>query len=417
MSDSYIRAYWEDIQSGRAIVGYYVRQQMKMLLADLENPQLKIDFDDSEKRIRFIERECRHSEAPFAGKPFILMPWQKAIIEAIFAIKSYNSELGRYVRKYQEVLLVVARKSGKALALDTKIPTPNGWRTMGDLKIGDEVFAAAGTPSKIIATSPVQFGRQCYRVTFEDGAEIIADAEHLWTVTNRDKRTQINRVSRRKNNFIATTGEMAGHFVRKRKDGKGVEYLYRVPMNAPVEYPHKSLPISPYMLGVWLGDGESSGGRISCGKADFDEMSALIMADGHNISSVRNDKTCLRLNVSMLKPKLRELNLLNNKHIPEIYLRASINQRLELLKGLMDTDGTCSKRGECEFTQKNKAVADEFVELLGSLGIKSTVKTKIPKIGGKECAMVYRVMFFVDQQSPCFKLKRKIARLKPSLNR
>ncbi len=113
LTNSYIRAYWDDIQSGRAIVGYYVKQQMKMLLADLENPQLKIDFDDSEKRIRFIEQECRHSEAPFAGKPFVLMTWQKAIIEAIFAIKSYNAELKRYVRKYQEVLLVVARKNGK----------------------------------------------------------------------------------------------------------------------------------------------------------------------------------------------------------------------------------------------------------------------------------------------------------------
>lgn len=110
---SYIRAYWDDIQNGRAIVGYYVRQQMKILLADLENPEMQIDFAAAEKRIRFIEKECRHSESPFAGKPFLLMPWQKAIIEAIFAIKSYNAELQRYVRKYQEVLLVVARKNGK----------------------------------------------------------------------------------------------------------------------------------------------------------------------------------------------------------------------------------------------------------------------------------------------------------------
>ena len=93
MSNSYIRAYWEEIQSGKAIVGYYVKAQMKMLLADLENPNLQIDFADSEKRINFIEKECRHSEAPFAGKPFILMTWQKAIIEAIFAIKMYNEEL------------------------------------------------------------------------------------------------------------------------------------------------------------------------------------------------------------------------------------------------------------------------------------------------------------------------------------
>lgn len=113
MSESYIRDYWQDIQDGKATVGYYVRRQMEMLIDDLDNPTLQIDFSESEKRIRFIERECRHSEAPFAGKPFILMPWQKAVIEAIFAIKTYNEEADRYVRKYQEVLLVVARKNGK----------------------------------------------------------------------------------------------------------------------------------------------------------------------------------------------------------------------------------------------------------------------------------------------------------------
>lgn len=113
MSESYIRAYWQEICDGRATVGYYVKRQVEMLIADLDNPELKIDFAESEKRIRFIERECRHSEAPFAGKPFILMLWQKAVIEAIFAIKIFNSEAQRYVRKYQEVLLVVARKNGK----------------------------------------------------------------------------------------------------------------------------------------------------------------------------------------------------------------------------------------------------------------------------------------------------------------
>ena len=113
MNKSYIRAYWQDICEGRATVGYFVKRQMELLIADLENPNLKIDFDESEKRISFIEKECRHSEAPFAGKPFILMAWQKAVIEAIFAIKIFNEETQTYVRKYQEVLLVVARKNGK----------------------------------------------------------------------------------------------------------------------------------------------------------------------------------------------------------------------------------------------------------------------------------------------------------------
>lgn len=414
---SYIRAYWDDIQSGKAIVGYYVKQQMKMLLADLDNPDLMIDFAESEKRINFIEKECRHSEAPFAGKPFLLMNWQKAIIEAIFAIKTYNDELKKYVRKYQEVLLVVGRKNGKALSLDTKIPTPQGWRTMADLEIGDVVFAFDGTPSKIISTSPVTLNHECYKVTFEDGAEIIADAEHLWTVTSRDKKTQINYQQHRKTDFIVTTKEMTTHFKRIRNDKKGVEYLYRVPMNLPVEYSHKELPISPYMLGVWLGDGESSGGHISCGDLDLDEVSKLIKAEGYAIISQKKDKTCWRLYVSMLKTKLQELNLLNNKHIPPMYLQASISQRWELLKGLMDTDGYCSKNGECEFVQKSKAVTDGVVELLSSLGIKVKISTKIPKLNGKECNLVYRVLFFTDKLSPCFKLQRKIARLKHVLNK
>lgn len=113
MSESYIRAYWEEIKSGKATVGYYIKRQMELLIADLENPNLQIDFAESEKRIRFIEKECRHSEAPFAGKPFVLMMWQKALIEAIFAIKIFNLEIGKFVRKYQEVLLIVSRKSGK----------------------------------------------------------------------------------------------------------------------------------------------------------------------------------------------------------------------------------------------------------------------------------------------------------------
>lgn len=113
MSESYIRAYWQEICDGKAIVGYYVKRQVELLIADLDNPALKIDFAESDKRIKFIEKECRHSEAPFAGKPFILMLWQKVVIEAIFAIKIFNEEVGRFVRKYQEVLLVVARKNGK----------------------------------------------------------------------------------------------------------------------------------------------------------------------------------------------------------------------------------------------------------------------------------------------------------------
>ena len=110
---SWIREYWQGIESGDIIVGYYVRVQMERLVSELDNPAYKIDLQESQKRINFIERECRHSEAPFAGKPFKLLLFQKAIIEAIFAILRWNDELGRYIRKYQEVILVLGRKNGK----------------------------------------------------------------------------------------------------------------------------------------------------------------------------------------------------------------------------------------------------------------------------------------------------------------
>ena len=110
---SWIREYWQGIESGEIIVGYYVREQVARLVSELDNPDYRIDLHESQKRINFIEKECRHSEAPFAGKPFKLLLFQKAIIEAIFAIKRWNDELGRYVRKYQEIILVLGRKNGK----------------------------------------------------------------------------------------------------------------------------------------------------------------------------------------------------------------------------------------------------------------------------------------------------------------
>ena len=110
---SWIREYWQGIESGEIIVGYYVREQVSRLVSELDNPTYKIDLHESQKRINFIEKECRHSEAPFAGKPFKLLLFQKAIIEAIFAIKRWNDELGRYIRKYQEIILVLGRKNGK----------------------------------------------------------------------------------------------------------------------------------------------------------------------------------------------------------------------------------------------------------------------------------------------------------------
>jgi len=116
---SYILEYYNKIQSGEIIVGQELLLQLKQLVIELTDPiyqnlhNIKIEFEDSEKRIKFIETQCKHFEAPFAGKPFILEIWQKAFIEAIFAIKIYDEEIDKYIRKYKEILFLVGRKNGK----------------------------------------------------------------------------------------------------------------------------------------------------------------------------------------------------------------------------------------------------------------------------------------------------------------
>lgn len=120
---------------------------------------------------------------------------------------------------------------------------------------------------------------------------------------------------------------------------------------------------------------------------------------------------------SPFRRDLESIGVLHKKHIPNEYLYGSIEQRLALVQGLMDTDGSCSKSGHCEFVQKNNEIADGFCHLLSSLGIKYSRTKRVPKCNGKECDEVNRIQFYTDKSLPCFKLKRKFERLKDKLNK
>lgn len=110
---SWLLEYIQKCKSGEIIIGHELMLQLDMLLEHFDDSSVTIDFEDAHKRIKFIETKCKHSEAPFAGKPFILLLYQKAFIEAIYSFKIYDEELGRLVRLYQDVLFLVSRKSGK----------------------------------------------------------------------------------------------------------------------------------------------------------------------------------------------------------------------------------------------------------------------------------------------------------------
>lgn len=110
---SWLIEYINKCKNGEMIIGHEMMLQLDMLLEHFDDPKITIDFADAHKRIKFIENECKHSEAPFAGKPFKLLLYQKAFIEAIYSFKIYDEEIGREVRLYQDVLFLVGRKNGK----------------------------------------------------------------------------------------------------------------------------------------------------------------------------------------------------------------------------------------------------------------------------------------------------------------
>lgn len=297
-------------------------------------------------------------------------------------------------------LWLCTRNYGKALALDTLIPTPNGYKTMGELNVGDQVFDDDGKPVKIINTSPIFYKHKCFKVTFEDGEEIIADADHLWEVKAKDYKPNIR---------VFNTEHLSKNFKHERKDGKGIEYKYRVKISQPINYPKKFLPIHPYILGLWLGDGCSADGYITSNISDSQDIIKQIESLGYFVSSGNN----FRIRIfdeygTSLKTLLKESNLLNNKHIPKDYLFGSVKQRLFLLQGLMDTDGSVYKNvQQCEFAQKSEVLTKDFCLLLDSLSIKYTRKT----ICQEKEFNSNRITFYSSKEMPCVRIKRKYDRL------
>lgn len=338
-------------------------------------------------------------------------------------------------RRYETGVLEICRKNFKALSLDTPIPTPDGWKTMGEISVGDYVFSRSGKPTAVVGESEV-FNKPMYEVEFDDSEIIKASADHVWTVCTKSSRKTV--ASKNKHIGAAkfyrsggwhekTTKEMASDYFRKRKDGKGTDYKYRVPINGAVEFPEKRLLIDPYLLGLWLGNGYSSGTGISVSNEDKDEIAGNINeASGFKVEfhGCKNRAGYLKVDKreNNLFDKgsfiynLKKYDLLKNKHIPLIYMQSSAEQRMALLQGLMDTDGSCSLKGQCSFIQKSEVLSKQVLELINSLGFKARLIKRKAFLNGEIKGDVYFISFFAPKSNPVFRLKRKIARLKDTLS-
>ncbi len=424
--------YRERIKSGEIIAGQELKMELDNLAEDIATGAYEYNTDKARLRMDFMEGCIRLTKSPFYGKPMRLMLWQKAFIEALYSFKMPDGN-----DRFKRALLLIGRKNAKALALDTRIPTPEGDKTIADIKEGDFVFDEYGKPVRVLATSEIFKAHPCYKVVFEDGDEIIADENHLWGVMTKSDRRVAKyqpRSDRKRTAFtdiqenglrIRRTYEIADDFSRIRRDEKGMQYKYRVPVPAPLEYPRKNL-FSPYILGLWLGDGSKDDNRLICGKSDLAELVEHITEEGVEVGSIKNFKGKenayeVRLGLkegyhyNPIREELRRLGVWMNKHIPEEYFTASVEERWALLQGLMDTDGTVSKAGQCSFTQKSETLTADVSKLLSSLAIKHNVKRNRAFIKDKDCGDVYDIHFWVDRNHSCFRFRRKTERLKQKL--
>ncbi len=273
-----------------------------------------------------------------------------------------------------DLFILAARPAmGKAQPLDAKVLTVNGWRAMGKIKVGDQVASVDGKQSKVVGVFP-QGKKQVYEVAFSDGRSTEACGEHLWTVYYR---TWLKP-------RVLTTEQVAAMLQRKR-------YQKRLWIDVFTGHfgQETQLPISPWAFGILLGEGDFGSLRFSTASKRILERMKKELGPSCVVNHAGNYDYRITVNKAQTDPKsipvrqtLRELELWgkrsHEKRIPEIYMQASLAQRLDLLQGLLDADGWVELHGTVRFSTSSPQLADDVLNLARSVGAWATKKTKHP---------------------------------------
>lgn len=295
-----------------------------------------------------------------------------------------------------------ARGFGKDLEENTLVHKENESVPIKDINIGDRIFGADGKLTTII--DKLHYSDQLqYRVTLSDGRTIECGGGHLWNVYRKSRTNRYDYLT------IQLKDIYKDYLEGSREDSK-----YFIEMNKSLEYKQRVLPIDPYFFGLWLGDGNSHNVGVTTMDEEVKEeiyKQAIIWNKKVTINfgkyktaptyTLTNGRTGTKPGSNEILEEFRKLNVINNKHIPDIYLRSSTEQRMELLRGLMDSDGYCSEGGAIEFTSSYEGIQETFIKLINSLGIRCKYTFKKTK-----CKDSLRFKLFTDL--PIFKLTRKL---------
>ena len=378
------------------------------------------DVDEWYRIISFITNETCYPEGELTGQKFVPEVWQSAVYANLFCWKKEGSSY----RRYKECFIYVPRKNGKELCVSTPIPTPNGFTPLGQLAVGDTVFDKDGKQCRVVFVAQPRVPERTYTVTFSSGYSVEAGADHQWHIFSRKQHPDLNNKTKKVNrkNGVKTVTNLAGNNVYEAvwttqemfDTGVNCSYgkTFSVKMHSGIECADADLPVDPYILGAWLGDGSSAGPYLSVGEQDIEFWS------GYKVT--RYGGKCPRISIPELSGKvLYNLGVKNNKHIPEIYFTASKQQRLSLLQGLMDTDGTVNKNGtSLNIVQKNKVLAYGIVRLCYSLGLKASIVEKSKSSQKGTEGTYYDIQFCAGRhEHEVFRLPRKLNRMKNDRSR
>lgn len=304
--------------------------------------------------------------------------------------------------KLDLLVLNMPPRVGKQLSDDTPVLTRRGWRMHGDLIPGDEVLNDKGEFVHVLGVS--EKSKSEYRVTFSNGETIDCHGNHEWVVYDRSIGKETIRDTKYMVGRLRAEGNTHSH------------YRFNLPIKEPVKGEYAFLPVEPYTLGAWLGDGTNTNPYITGDKKDIDVIKS-IENNGYKVRNIWvNDKTgAYTYDFEGLRESLQCIGLCHSrysvdKYIPSQYLTASVSQRLELLAGLLDTDGSLRKKEKrYSFTTCDEKLRDGFVSLVNTFGWRTSVVEYEPRVSssgivGKKPYWV--ISFNPTMEIPC-KLKRK----------
>jgi replicative DNA helicase len=346
-------------------------------------------LDEAESRVFEIAEQGARGKQGFQDMPPLLtqvveridMLYNRESGSDITGVPTGFADLDRMTSGLQpgDLVIVAGRPSmGKAQPLDARVRTVIGWKRMGDLKLGEELASVDGKRSLVSGIFP-QGRAQVYRVTFSDGRSTECCGEHLWKVHYRAWESA----------RVITTAQLALKLQAKR-------YRHRLWIDVHNgEFGHReALPVDPWLLGALLGDGALTEGTIRFSTSD-DEMLArvaeragaafelraaggydwrIVQAGGNHRPGVQG------VIANPLTQALKALGLWQlkseEKFIPPLYLSASKRARIQLLQGLLDTDGWVERWGSMRFCSSSERLARDVVELVRSLGGWCSIRSK-----------------------------------------